>query len=58
MTDFVKFLKENNLDCGYLYKGKCCASPHAEYSDTPCDGDCYNAIALRERFNEWKKNNQ
>lgn len=58
MTDFVKFLKENHLSCGYLYKGQCCASPHAEYAYTPCDGDCSYAKELQERFNKWKENRQ
>ena len=55
MTDFVKFLKENHLDCGYLYGGKCCADPHAGYADTPCDGDCTYARGLQDKFLEWKE---
>lgn len=55
MSDFAKFLKENHLSCGYLCKGKCCASPHAEYADTPCDGDCTYARGLQDKFLEWKE---
>lgn len=51
-TEMKKFFRETGYGCGFLYKRQCIADPHAEYSETICDGDCEY---MREDLLKWKE---